>query len=772
LIPHFGSIALLRNQQYERYLPSAFDESMTLVQKVNMVIEHLNVTMERMNDLQTLTVDTMNEQTVFLETNIQTQYTEISDLYDAFTLLKEWLENEGLEDRLVVVLNGWFDTGKLAEIINNEVFDMKANQIDLDVINEQLADIATNAKKFGVTGDGITDDTINIITAFNYCIENNRVLLFPSGEYLFKKSSVPLESIYSNSYGNFIKCSSMIGEDSTIIVDGLIGFDTSEIENLKVSELKFKLINGYGTDITENDINVVFYNSDLLSVTKIRLYQHLMFEGIVDLENGSQRYGAAIYERVFDSGYFNNIVTKNLVTGVRVIEGKNFSVDTVKSFNFQTCIYTSNDCFNYDVNNILAENTFNQSQTWLRKNHLTNPRTSFNGLDLFLGAGDNYQLNNLNAINPIERCVYSQGSNVNATQLRCVNGHGFKFVGQGYEDIKKNIKVSNTHLIVDRETVGTVQGSFSHSAIYWVENIEFDNCKVTDNGTSTGGIGKIFELNRKSKNVKISNVNCGRHENSLAYIVLREELGLTPEDYIVVDNLEIENCYIEKDNGRSGSLLSIRTIGSSVDAQLTYAMRNVSIKNSKIKYYDNPDTFWYNFNYADGFYAEGNSANKRCEFQAGIPIVEIPITNNIVLREKNITFSTLSVLLNALKTYNMSQGSKLNLIKDKSNGRVQELNVTLYGALETTNNVFYNCDMEITSYLTIYESFTDLPLNYTIEINSTDGYYLGQVSGATVTNLINTPPFAITYSINGIILRGDLYAGKAVVRIKAAPKSV
>jgi len=191
LIPHFGSIALLRNQQYERYLPSAFDESMTLVQKVNMVIEHLNVTMERMNDLQTLTVDAMNEQTVFLETNIATQYTEISELYDAFQILKEWLENEGLEDRLVVVLNDWFDTGKLAEIINNEVFNMKADQIDLDSTNEQLAEIVKkitiSVTDFGAKGDGITDDSIAINQAVGYAqslaTDSHVSVIFPTGTY-------------------------------------------------------------------------------------------------------------------------------------------------------------------------------------------------------------------------------------------------------------------------------------------------------------------------------------------------------------------------------------------------------------------------------------------------------------------------------------------------------------------------------------------------------------------------------------------------------------
>ena len=122
MIPHFGSIALLRNQQYERYLPSAFDESMSLVQKVNLVIEHLNVSLDQMNILQDLTVDSLNEQT-----------TEITNLLLSFETLKEWLENDGLSERVSVVLNGWFDSGKLGEIINGEVFDKKSGIIVSEV---------------------------------------------------------------------------------------------------------------------------------------------------------------------------------------------------------------------------------------------------------------------------------------------------------------------------------------------------------------------------------------------------------------------------------------------------------------------------------------------------------------------------------------------------------------------------------------------------------------------------------------------------------------
>lgn len=106
----YTKIPFLNEQEYERYLPSAFDESLTLLQKVNKVIEGLNQVITAVN--YTLeTVDGQND--------------AIQKVRDDFELLKTWLESEGLQEKVVVTLNEWFDSGKLATIINTEVFNMK-----------------------------------------------------------------------------------------------------------------------------------------------------------------------------------------------------------------------------------------------------------------------------------------------------------------------------------------------------------------------------------------------------------------------------------------------------------------------------------------------------------------------------------------------------------------------------------------------------------------------------------------------------------------------
>src|SRR5699024_9175844 len=123
----------------------------------------------------------------------------------------------------------------------------------------------------------------------------------------------------------------------------------------------------------------------------------------------------------------DNITTKNIATVICVLDGSNnYKVHKVTSYNFQTCIWSQGT--NYIIDTISGYNTTEQFLIWLQKNHPTSPRELHNGMDLVLCMGDNYSLLNLNAENPIERCIYSQGSNVTANNLRCTNADGFKFV--------------------------------------------------------------------------------------------------------------------------------------------------------------------------------------------------------------------------------------------------------------------------------------------------------------------------------------------------------
>lgn len=97
-------------------------------------------------------------------------YTDFRE--ELFTILNNWIATiePTIQDTIVSSLSGWLADGTLADIINNDVFDMKANQTDLDNVTTQLAQtmkhklsyINVSQPPYNVVGDGVTDETSSI----------------------------------------------------------------------------------------------------------------------------------------------------------------------------------------------------------------------------------------------------------------------------------------------------------------------------------------------------------------------------------------------------------------------------------------------------------------------------------------------------------------------------------------------------------------------------------------------------------------------------------
>lgn len=82
--------------QYNRYLPTAFNEELSLLQKVNLIIRE----MEKVGQ-------TVNE------------------VVDHWNTVMEWLLEEGVSKEVVNQLNNWLEDGTLASIINETLFAKK-----------------------------------------------------------------------------------------------------------------------------------------------------------------------------------------------------------------------------------------------------------------------------------------------------------------------------------------------------------------------------------------------------------------------------------------------------------------------------------------------------------------------------------------------------------------------------------------------------------------------------------------------------------------------
>jgi hypothetical protein len=147
----FEQLGELFIQQYERYLPTAFDSSMTMLEKVNKVIQ-------RLDELGRLT----------------------SEVVQKWNEVMKWLMDEGLQEEVIKILEEWYSSGKFADLV-------------IQIIDE-LKDFGVKITTYGADPTGKKDsiDAIEkaIATGFPVFVPNgrfavSRTIKLPSGTILF-----------------------------------------------------------------------------------------------------------------------------------------------------------------------------------------------------------------------------------------------------------------------------------------------------------------------------------------------------------------------------------------------------------------------------------------------------------------------------------------------------------------------------------------------------------------------------------------------------------
>jgi hypothetical protein len=192
VINSFTTIAPLLIQQYERYLPTAFDESLSLLQKVNKIIKKLDE--------------------LGLATN---------DVVSQWNTVMEWVMGDGLTESVSTKLDAMVADGTFDDIINGTIF--------LE-FNTRLDDLAVNVKYF---------DTPSLAVAFAYT--NNRKLDWGNGTTVVTDSIPNLHDIESVGSGKIQRGSDIYYvnpvdlQENKIYVSSSVGNDLNDGLSLSTS---------------------------------------------------------------------------------------------------------------------------------------------------------------------------------------------------------------------------------------------------------------------------------------------------------------------------------------------------------------------------------------------------------------------------------------------------------------------------------------------------------------------------------------------------------
>lgn len=570
-----------------------------------------------------------------------------------------------------------------------------------------------------------------------YCVDNNK--------YIYLSINVNLVfSVNTEIYTANIK-----GNSSTLYLDGKVWFRTDNLLNVDMDGFDTIVKNNYTTLTSTNGSTTIFYcpKADYNANREVS-YKNLTCNVEAPLYDGSNRLSGFIRDGSYNKGVYKNIVVTNVSAGVVTNtnqSSRNNEFENIIGYNFGTLVWAQGE--NQICNNIIGTNTPEQATKWANKNATPTPRL-VNGFDVVLASGNGITLNNIRAINPIERVVYIQCNDVKADNLYSLNGDGIKFVGQSYTSICNDIYIDNVVLEFD----STSQLTFNASCfqIYWVDNYNLTNVIVNNSNTTTDRILNLYSFRRTAKNVVIKNITMkGRG----CLESLGEFTSHEPETVgtIPYENIEISNVYGLRARGRKSS-----TFNHYVTTPTETLIKNIKINNCYVDYQkvsENGDDFLYRFDWIDGFTASSNSSNVRGQWVGGFPgTAPLSSYSNILIQEDNLKASNLESNIAAMNQgLNLLPSSYMNFEIVKGNNMKYFFKGTGLNYLEwRVNNVSSN-------------TVTATGRTFYIEVlNKALGYTSCQIVSnvkTAITGVVPTTLVTYTDGATSVSVRGDSFSG-------------
>ena len=340
-LTEFQRFAKITLQRYERYLPTAFDESLTLLEKMNKLIEYLN----QMGIL-------------------------VNDVVEQWNEVMEWIINDGITDTVLDRLDEMVDDGTLATIINEHIFEELNNKVDQkadkDYVDSELDKKADNDyvdgeldKKSDLSYVDSEINDINDMMAFKVTKTTENI------EYHVSLTGNDNNSgTSSNPFRTIAKAVSMIpdtiGEDTkfSIVIGNGSWNENIEVGNVTVNgQLEIK---GNTSSAGNHSVDLCVFNN----ITGHLSVSNIMTRSQTTVGFRFNRCTYAIVTNVIAHGEPDSDVTKEAYLGLLADYGSNVLVIN-SQFNYKRHAIRSNYLSRiFSQNNSGTGNSFGISARW------------------------------------------------------------------------------------------------------------------------------------------------------------------------------------------------------------------------------------------------------------------------------------------------------------------------------------------------------------------------------------------------------------------------
>ena len=624
---------------------------------------------------------------------------------------------------------------------------------------ERYSNVVTNidlftSASFGVVGDGVTDDTLAMLDAWDYCRTNNKTLLI-SGSIRILASSVPPGGFHNTFY---VYASSMLAiNEAELLVEGKIGFDLTGVDQTLLQGFK---VTTTGRQMTENELessSPFLFRSDIGSKSSA-VYRDLIVYHNVTSTDGQYRAGKTFVEYGCAAVEFDNIKVSNSTMVIQINQSDNIVVRNVFGYNIQTNLYFS-VVNNYQVTNCHYINTQQQADYWVQRTNAT-PRNIAGFDNLLVEQGDNGTVIGLHGEWIIERNCYIQSSNVHISDCYTRNSDGYKLVGNSYTNQVKNHYIQNCHVLIDDTWVST-RGRIQHQLLtsYWASEVHVYGCSITNTVQTRTNVAFAITFGRSdgstSENLYVKDcqaINAARLVFTFLTTLTSAQLAaLSPAgSFVSCRNVIIENSYISHNSfGVPGSLFDIDQTGASADALANIAVENVNITNNVIFMTTSTAIWLFQPRWCDGVTSTNNFVNREFSGSFYSSAVAAPYAN-IRMNEPFLkNAQNVGVMINRLANLTVLSNS----------------NLTFTGILNTTQTIITASTYETSTLLNnrvVAEIFgkgylqVNTTNDYAIEMTAKGDFYFGKVIGGVKTDQVSTPPVGISLAAGIIAYDGNL----------------
>lgn len=176
-------------QRYERYLPTAFDESMSLLEKMNKLIQSQNELIEALNAHTEHTSDQIERAFDIIDTNLDFQLKDFRDQLEEerknYEEIRDKIHSDLLPDSVNQKLEEWLLNGTVKDLITDTVFpDFISRMTELENRMEEmelLEEVSLN--DFYYMAEENTDGSLDWTNAMTHAASVSKYVVVPEGDY-------------------------------------------------------------------------------------------------------------------------------------------------------------------------------------------------------------------------------------------------------------------------------------------------------------------------------------------------------------------------------------------------------------------------------------------------------------------------------------------------------------------------------------------------------------------------------------------------------------